>query len=348
MTVMSKGSNIPLPDVETIRAVASWSGSNGGPDPDLSAVLLAETGKVRDQADFVFYNQPVHPGGAVRHLGRSGTSDSIELDLGRVDQQVSQIVVAASVDRGSFGAVAGLRLELVEVAGSSIAGFAVEDAGIETVFILGELYRRNGGWKFRAVGQGYAAGLAGLATDFGIEVDQPEPAGEPTGAPAWEPPPSSPAPETPRGRTPPVLFEWNSGGALVANGGVIARAARSWWRERAEVTVGGQGLTFRSPWGALVAETAEGTEVCRAERGSFFSEEKWDISGTGGRYGFNSGGFFTSRMLVERDGYEIGEILPDRWLTDRPQMELTVDIPDVDAAFLLWVAYVVRQREHRN
>ncbi|PWI20810.1 hypothetical protein DI272_32760 [Streptomyces sp. Act143] len=143
---------------------------------DVSALLLDATGKVRGDADLVFHNQPAHPSGAVRHLGTGDGVDQLaewlELDLPRVEPVVQRVLVAASCDDGTFGAVPGLALQTVAADGTIVAHYDVTDAAGETAFVLGEFYRRNGAWKFRAVGQGWESGLAGLATDFGIVVAQ--------------------------------------------------------------------------------------------------------------------------------------------------------------------------------
>lgn len=199
MTTMSKGANIPVPTT-SLRAVVSWR-TGGAPDVDVSALLLAENGKVRGEEDFVFYNQPSHPSGAVAHAGKQTnpdgtTTDAIRVDLSRVPGDVVRIVVGASADGGTFGQVPGLALKLLDEAGREHAVFDIADATTETAFLFGELYLRNGAWKFRAVGQGYASGLAGLATDFGIAVDaEPEPpAVSPMpAAPTYAPPPLPPS-----------------------------------------------------------------------------------------------------------------------------------------------------------
>ncbi|KIF73161.1 Tellurium resistance, partial [Streptomyces sp. 150FB] len=155
-----------------------WRSGPGVPDVDASALVLV-SGKVRSDADFVFYNQPAHASGAVRHEGKGtgegGVTDTLAVDLARVEPAVERIVIAASADNGSFGQVPGLRVRVLDAAsGSEIARYDSGDATVETAFVLGELYRRQGSWKFRAVGQGYDSGLAGLATDFGISVDEPQ------------------------------------------------------------------------------------------------------------------------------------------------------------------------------
>ncbi|MFF4315286.1 TerD family protein [Streptomyces sp. NPDC001507] len=174
---MPKGSNTPVPTT-ALRVELGWRSGPGAPDADASALLLV-AGKVRSDGDFVFYNQPAHASGAVRHEGkrRSGdlVTDTLLVDLARVETPVERIVLAASADGGTFGQVPGLYVEVRNAAdGSVVARFDSTGATVETAFVLGELYRRRGGWKFRAVGQGYSSGLEGLATDFGITVDEPQ------------------------------------------------------------------------------------------------------------------------------------------------------------------------------
>ncbi|MFB6871759.1 TerD family protein [Streptomyces sp. NPDC056323] len=175
---MQKGANVPVA-AQAVRVELGWRTAPGTPDVDGSALLLMPSGKVRGDADFVFYNQPSHASGAVRHEGKrtagDGTTDSLAVDLARVEPAIDRVVVAASADGGTFGRVAGLYVRITDAAsGREIARFDSADATIETAFILGELYRRQGAWKFRAVGQGYDTGLEGLATDFGISVDEPQ------------------------------------------------------------------------------------------------------------------------------------------------------------------------------
>ncbi|MEU0333384.1 TerD family protein [Streptomyces sp. NPDC006193] len=190
---MPKGANAPVPTT-ALRVALGWRTAPGVPDADASALLLA-AGKVRSDGDFVFYNQPAHPSGAVRHEGKrtSGghVTDTLCVDLARVEGAVERIVLAASADGGAFGQVPGLCIEVTDAAsGQVVARFDSPGATVETAFVLGELYRRAGGWRFRAVGQGYSSGLHGLATDFGITVDEPQHAAPP----AATTPPAAPAP----------------------------------------------------------------------------------------------------------------------------------------------------------
>ncbi|MEU5458758.1 TerD family protein [Streptomyces globisporus] len=178
---MLKGSNVPV-DAAAVRAVLRWTPGTGVPDVDASALLLGASGRVRSDEDFVFYNQPRHPSGLVRRLPKrsvqEGLTDTVEADLGALDASVDQVVIAASSDGAAFEQVPDLRILLFDAAfadGEPLAVFDVRpETGEETAIICGELYRRGEGWKFRAVGQGYPTGLIGLATAFGISVDESE------------------------------------------------------------------------------------------------------------------------------------------------------------------------------
>ncbi|MEU1215544.1 TerD family protein [Streptomyces sp. NPDC005790] len=191
---MQKGTNVPVP-ARAVRVELGWRTAPGTPDVDASALLLV-SGKVRGDADFVFYNQPAHASGAVRHEGKQtaggGVTDSLTVDFARMEPTIDRVVVAASADGGTFGRVGGLHVRIVDPAdGSEIARFDSADATVETAFVLGEFYVRQGAWKFRAVGQGYDSGLEGFATDFGISVDEPQHASPP---PAPQRTPQPPAP----------------------------------------------------------------------------------------------------------------------------------------------------------
>ncbi|WP_228031245.1 TerD family protein, partial [Streptomyces phyllanthi] len=179
---MPKGSNVAVPTT-ALRVELGWRSGPGVPDADASALLLV-SGKARSDADFVFYNQPAHASGAVRHEGKrtvgGQVTDTLLVDLTRVEPAIETVVLAASTDGGAFGQVPGLYIRVVhDGQGSEVARYDSADASVETAFVLGEFYRRQGAWKFRAVGQGYSSGLEGLATDFGITVDEPQHAAPP-------------------------------------------------------------------------------------------------------------------------------------------------------------------------
>ncbi len=172
---MHKGANTPI-SAHSVRVTLGWASGPGVPAVDVSALLTA-SGKVRSDDDFVFYNQPRHASGAVAHEG-----NSLAVALDRVEPAIDKVVIAASADGGTFGQVHGLHVRVTGPDGAELARFDTT-ATTETAFVLGELYRRDGAWKFRAVGQGYASGLAGLATDFGITVDDAPTPSQPIAAP---------------------------------------------------------------------------------------------------------------------------------------------------------------------
>ncbi|MGK5498414.1 TerD family protein, partial [Streptomyces sp. URMC 125] len=177
---MLKGSNIQL-QATAVRAVLRWTPGTGVRAVDASALLLGADGRVRSDEDFVFYNQPRHPSGLVRYLPRrhepEGLTDTVEVDLAGLDPTVERVMLSASADGGTFAEVRDLVLLMVDAgSGETVARFEIRpETGSETALICGELYRRGDGWKFRALGQGYDTGLTGLATDFGITVEEGAP-----------------------------------------------------------------------------------------------------------------------------------------------------------------------------
>ena len=196
MAVLPKGANAPL-NGTNVDAVLEWTESGGVThDVDLCGLVLGNDGKVRNDTDFVFYNQPNHPSGAVTHKGRTGTTERLNVDVNQLPDDVEKVVLVGSITGGNFGAVKGLAIAIVDPAGGDELRFDTMGATNETAFVFGELYKRNGQWKFRAVGQGWESGLAGLATNYGVSIDAPaEP--EPTPTPAPEPAPTPAAEITP-------------------------------------------------------------------------------------------------------------------------------------------------------
>jgi stress response protein SCP2 len=199
MTVMTPGSNLPLPAARVTVDVAAPVRL------DVSALLLTAAGKVRSDADFIFYNQPAGPGVAHRSGGGAGP-DTIAVDTAAVPQGIEKIVVTASPDAAdqTFRGIEPTATVRGED-GAEIATFTPPGLGGETALVVVELYLRNGAWKVRAVGQGYANGLAGIATDFGVSVDgdagsgtQPQQPPAPQAAPpAPQAAPAAPVPPGP-------------------------------------------------------------------------------------------------------------------------------------------------------
>lgn len=173
--MLAKGQNIRLPeDVVHIDIVLGWTESEI--EVDASALLLGADGKVGADSDFIFYNQPQALDGSVRFLGASATEAGaqarIAIDLSRVGTAVHTVALVGSVGEGTFGDLGKLTLRVVDGAGYTLAEYITADATTESAFVFGEVYRRGGEWKVRAVGQGWASGLAGLATDFGVDIDE--------------------------------------------------------------------------------------------------------------------------------------------------------------------------------
>ncbi|MFE6064799.1 TerD family protein [Streptomyces sp. NPDC056431] len=170
MTHMIKGANAPVP-AAPLRVAVGRQSVPGAPTVSAAALLLDAAGAVRGDADIVFDDRPVHPSGAVRHVGTGQgagqLAEWLELDLLRVEPDVQRVLIVGSCADGTFGQVRGLYAQLSTFDGTIVAQYAVTDATAETAFVLGELYRREGAWRFRAVGQGYEDGLAGLTRDVG-------------------------------------------------------------------------------------------------------------------------------------------------------------------------------------
>ena len=152
-------------------------------DLDASALLLGGSGKVLSDQHFVFYNNLRSPDGSIEHTGDNltgegdGDDEVINVDLAAVPPNIDAVVFPVSIydadNRGqSFGQVRNAFIRVVNQAnGQEIARYDLsEDASVETAMVFGELYRRGAEWKFRAIGQGYASGLAGIARDFGVNV----------------------------------------------------------------------------------------------------------------------------------------------------------------------------------
>ncbi|MFE9630191.1 TerD family protein [Streptomyces sp. NPDC006463] len=186
MTAMTPGSNLPLNAVRVTVDVAAPVRL------DVSGLLLTADGKVRSDADFIFYNQPSGPGVTYRS-GGGAAPDSITVDTGALPPGIERIVVTASPDAAgqTFQGIEPTATVRNADGGAVIATFTPPQLGAETALVVVEVYRRGGVWKVRAVGQGYANGLAGIATDFGVSVDD-EPAAAPVAPPAPAAPPAPP------------------------------------------------------------------------------------------------------------------------------------------------------------
>ncbi|MEW2104085.1 TerD family protein [Streptomyces cellulosae] len=192
---MTPGSNIPLPTARVAVDVAAPVRL------DVSGLLLTADGKVRSDDDFIFYNQPTGPGVTYRSGG--GTApDAITVDTAAVPPGIEKIVVTASPDAAgqTFQGIEPTATVRDADTGAVLATFTPPRLGSETALVVVEIYLRNGAWKVRAVGQGYANGLAGIATDFGVSVEEPAAPAQPVTPPAPQAAPPAPpaaAPQAP-------------------------------------------------------------------------------------------------------------------------------------------------------
>ena len=187
---LSKGGNLSLskeaPSLTKLVVGLGWdTRSTDGKDFDLDAsvFLLNENGKIRSEGDFVFYNQLRSANGSVEHTGdnRTGAGDGddeqIKIDLARVPADVQKVSIACTIDQAdarqqNFGQVGNAFVRLVNEANNQeIVRYDLgEDFSTETAVIFGEVYRHNNEWKFRAVGQGYAGGLASVCAGYGLNL----------------------------------------------------------------------------------------------------------------------------------------------------------------------------------
>ena len=186
---LAKGGNVSLskaaPNLTQVQIGLGWRArSTTGADFDLDAsALLCANGRVLGDEYFVFYNNLTSPEGSVEHTGdelvggTGGDDETILVDLAKVPVAVDKIVFPVSIYDAdarvqTFGQVSEAYIRVLNQSdGSELARYDLtEDASTETAMIFGELYRYGGEWKFRAVGQGYASGLRGIALDFGVNV----------------------------------------------------------------------------------------------------------------------------------------------------------------------------------
>ncbi|MEV0544626.1 AIM24 family protein [Nocardia salmonicida] len=191
MTALAPGENRPAPGDQLTITVASSA------SVDVSALLVNGAGRVRSDADFVFFNQPTGPGVVYRH--GNGGPDVVGVQTSALPADVDKVVVTASLDgRGptTFASVGALTATIES--GSTALTFPISGLTTESGVVCVEIYRRNGAWKVRAIGQGYDDGLAGIASAFGVNLDdEPEvPAAQSAPVPPSQPPgyPSAPPP----------------------------------------------------------------------------------------------------------------------------------------------------------
>ncbi len=197
MTDLQQGGNAPVPGTRA-RVAFAWDLAAGqGVEADASAYLLTAAGRVRGDADMIFYNQPVGADGAVRFDGGGGTRGGFVVDLSAVPDAIERIVFCvtlhdAQAKRQTLALLAAPAITVTADDGATIVYRPQLAGASEAAMVFGELYRRAGQWKFRAVGQGFDGGLAPLARSFGIDVADDAPAAPPPAPPPPAPPPPPP------------------------------------------------------------------------------------------------------------------------------------------------------------
>lgn len=187
---LSKGGNLSLsktdPNLKNVIVGLGWDARpTDGTDFDLdaSAFMVRDDGKVRSDSDFIFYNQLKSTCGSVEHTGdnRTGAGDgddeAVILLLDKIPADIQRVIFAVTIHdadsrKQNFGQVSHAFVRVVNKdSNNEVARYDLsEDASIETAMIFGEIYRHGGEWKFKAVGQGYAGGLAALARQYGINI----------------------------------------------------------------------------------------------------------------------------------------------------------------------------------
>jgi tellurium resistance protein TerD len=187
---LSKGGNVSLskeaPGLTDVVVGLGWDArvtSGAEFDLDASALMVGTSGKVPSDGHFVFFNNLTSPDGSVQHMGDNlvggggGDDEQIKVNLAQVPAEIDKIAITVSIygaeaRRENFGQVRNAYVRVLNNAdGVELTRYDLsEDASTETAMIFGELYRNGSEWKFRAVGQGYSAGLAGIARDFGVHV----------------------------------------------------------------------------------------------------------------------------------------------------------------------------------
>jgi tellurium resistance protein TerD len=187
---LTKGGNVSLtkqaPGLSAVIVGLGWDArtTDGKPfDLDASAIVCDAEGKVLSDKHFIFFNNLTSPDGSVQHSGDNltgeggGDDEQIKVNLAGLPAEAARVVFPVSIYEAdtagqTFGQVRNAFIRVANQAGDAeLARYDLsEDASTETAMVFGELYRNNDEWKFRAVGQGYSAGLAGIARDFGVSA----------------------------------------------------------------------------------------------------------------------------------------------------------------------------------
>ncbi|WP_277370540.1 TerD family protein [Rhodococcus rhodochrous] len=265
-TPLSKGQNGPLTASDVVVSLELTTPA------DLSALLVKADGKVRSDADFVFFNQPTGPG--VRLVsGAPGQAASLAVSLAQVPADIDQVRAVITLDdaSSSFGRFAPPTARVSDSAGTVLYEYRIDGLSTESIVIALELYRRQGAWKVRAVGQGYAGGFAALVTDHGVSVDD-APA-QPAAAP--QPVAPTPAPAPPVQQTPPPAQPTPTQPAPPASPAQPAEVSLT--KNRPVSLVKGQKVTLRKDGGVALTFLRMGLGWDPVEKRGLFGNRSADI-----------------------------------------------------------------------
>ncbi|MFV9428399.1 TerD family protein [Rhodococcus aetherivorans] len=274
-TPLSKGQNGPLTASDVVVSLELTTPA------DLSALLVKADGKVRSDADFVFFNQPTGPG--VRLVsGAPGQAASLAVSLAQVPADIDQVRAVITLDDASsnFGRFAPPTARVSDSAGTVLYEYRIDGLSTESIVIALELYRRQGAWKVRAVGQGYAGGFAALVTDHGVSVDdapaQPAAAPQPVAPTPAQAPPVQQTPPPPVQQTPPPAYPAQP--APPAQPASPAQPAEvSLTKNRPVSLVKGQKVTLRKDGGVALTFLRMGLGWDPVEKRGLFGNRSADI-----------------------------------------------------------------------
>lgn len=216
-TQLSKGQNGPLNAGDLVISVELYAPA------DLSALLVTDTGKVRTDADFVFFNQPTGPGVRLQP-GAPGQPASLAVTLAAVPADIARVRAVITLDNPNttFGQSAPPIARVSDTTGNPLYEYRIDGLSTESIVIAAEIYRRDSSWRVRAVGQGYAGGFAALVTDHGVSVDDAPAPASPIAPPVTpSPPPAPPRPATPPPPTPQPVAPPNSGEVNLVKGRTV-------------------------------------------------------------------------------------------------------------------------------
>ncbi|MCK2055269.1 TerD family protein [Methylobacterium sp. 37f] len=215
MTSLAKGGNAPVPSGD-LKVVVEWASTPGVDEIDAAAFLIGANGRVSGDADMIFYGQQ---GDRAVRFERAPTlvpnrdASVFLINTAVLPDHVQKVAFSGTIHRARetgmhFGKISDLRVSVQSVQGEVASFVAPPASNGETALVLGELYRRDTGWKFRAVGQGFASGLASLANTYGVDVEdagtssapipQPQPIVPPLPVPAPLPQPQPVVPPVPK------------------------------------------------------------------------------------------------------------------------------------------------------